>query len=1110
MGGTLRKTALELIHENKRTKSTELEIGCCDLIQIPEEISELTWLETLILADNCEIWTGANWYFYESENGGSNKGLLDLKPLSNLSGLRELVIAGTKVEDLSPIKNLSELRYLDISSTNVTNLEQLISFEKLETLDVSYIVQRDYTLLSSLTSLKIIRIHKTSVSDLTPLSKLPHLEALSFMGEENGKAVDFKPLVSLESLQALDIWSVNESILNCLSNCRSLRFLSIWSPKFSDLEPLKNLTKLQGLFFSSSPVTNLSLLKNMTNLEFLDASNTDVVDISPIKYLEKLQELFISDTKVTDITPLKDLISLRTLGVNATKITDLSPISKLINLHSLNISETKISDLTPLNNLNSLEWIDASSTKISDLTPLAGHKEIIKLNISNTNVSDLSPLRHLFVEEFPILENRFSVKPGLSVINCPLKTPPPEIVSQGSEAIDNFFKEIKKGDVAYLYEAKLLILGEGGAGKTSLLRRLYKPDQPLPTEQDTTKGIDIHRYKYTLKNGQEFNLNIWDFGGQEIYHATHQFFLTRRSVYILVDDTRKNHKSVSDDGFKYWLDLISVFGENSTTIIFQNEKGGRSKAIDFAGIKAKYGNVVDCFSGNLEQLNAVDKLRLGIEYYASNLNHIGDELPASWVKIRSEIEERAKSVFYISLQEYFDIYRKHINLDQTKALHLSQYLHDLGVFLHFQENPLLKRTVILQNEWATEAVFKILDDEIVKRNFGRFDHSDYQRLWQDSKYSDMHLELLELMKRFELCYELVDSSPKTMLAPQLLKPTKPDALEGWKKIGDLTLRYRYDFMPKGIISRLMVRLNRYVSQPEMAWNNGILFENNDTEVIVELMPSGSDIEIRARGPESNILLNAVSMDLEAINNSFHTLDTKVDKLIPCICKECLVSFQPELFSHKNLLKRKFDKRFSIECPKSYEYVDVIELLDGIRSETTKDSSRTVKTLIQPDTHIKIFLASSSELKDDRDRFDLYFRQKNDRLIKRGKYLEIIRWEVFLDQISETRKQDDYNDAVLDCDIFICLFFSKTGTFTEEEFDIAHEQFKKTSKPKIYTYFKDDNLKSSDINRDDIVSLLEFKEKLRTLGHFHSTYYNIEDLILKFGDQLDLLFDKGIF
>src|SRR5262249_49800630 len=157
--------------------------------------------------------------------------------------------------------------------------------------------------------------------------------------------------------------------------------------------------------------------------------------------------------------------------------------------------------------------------------------------------------------------------------------------------------------------------------------------------------------------------------------------------------------------FKYWLELIDVFGGHSPTLIFQNEKGGRSKAIDISGIRQRYDNVKELYGGNLERHDAADKARDAIEYYASTLSHIGEQLPARWIKMREEIEVLAKEKPYVPVEKYFDIYRKHIEFDETRALFLSRYLHDLGVFLHFQDDPLLRRTVILHNEWATDAVF---------------------------------------------------------------------------------------------------------------------------------------------------------------------------------------------------------------------------------------------------------------------------------------------------------------------------------------------------------------------------------------------------------------------
>ena len=171
---------------------------------------------------------------------------------------------------------------------------------------------------------------------------------------------------------------------------------------------------------------------------------------------------------------------------------------------------------------------------------------------------------------------------------------------------------------------------------------------------------------------------------------------------------------------------------------------------------------------------------------------------------------------YIGQQEYFDIYTRFLPFDRTKALHLSRYLHDLGVFLHFQDDALLSRTVILQNPWATQAVYRILDDEKIKQQAGRFNSADCARLWHDISYADMQPELLALMERFELCYVLPDSQPRTWLVPQMLPASKPGSLRNWGKVGDQALHYRYAMMPKGIISRLIVRLHRFLPSPAQA------------------------------------------------------------------------------------------------------------------------------------------------------------------------------------------------------------------------------------------------------------------------------------------------------
>ncbi len=197
-------------------------------------------------------------------------------------------------------------------------------------------------------------------------------------------------------------------------------------------------------------------------------------------------------------------------------------------------------------------------------------------------------------------------------------------------------------------------------------------------------------------------------------------------------------------------------------------------------------------------------------------------------------------------------------------------------------------------------------------------------------------------------------------------------------------------------------------------------------------------------------------------------------------------------------------------PTSISSTDVAELVRNL-SESTRAASA-APTAHQPSSAssvsssstLDIFLACSDELREDRDALDLYMRQLNDSLTAGGKYLRVIRWENSLDAMSETRTQDEYNKAVRSCDIFISLFFTKTGQFTREEFYAAHGQFLQTGRPYIYTFFKNADIKTGTAQRADLTSLWDFQEELKRLGHFYSRYDNIDQLKRMFRDQLDKL------
>jgi uncharacterized protein YjbI with pentapeptide repeats len=193
------------------------------------------------------------------------------------------------------------------------------------------------------------------------------------------------------------------------------------------------------------------------------------------------------------------------------------------------------------------------------------------------------------------------------------------------------------------------------------------------------------------------------------------------------------------------------------------------------------------------------------------------------------------------------------------------------------------------------------------------------------------------------------------------------------------------------------------------------------------------------------------------------------------------------------------KRFLKGCQLDDRIIRLFAHMSENSGEKAEDSMKT----------IKIFLASSEELREDREEFERYFRQQNDQLREEGLYLEIVRWENFLDAMSETRLQDEYNREVRECDIFVSLFMTKTGKYTEEEFDVAHRAFTENKRPLIYTFFKDAQTSIGDADRETVKSLWRFQDKLKELGHFYTKYDNTEHLKRHFKDQLEKLREKKL-
>ncbi len=620
----------------------------------------------------------------------------------------------------------------------------------------------------------------------------------------------------------------------------------------------------------------------------------------------------------------------KTLNLSLYNLKELpKELFELKQLSKLDISHNQISDISLLGKLSQLQSLNLSYNQISDISTIHELKQLSVLNLNNNQVTDISPLEYLFEKKLLANNTGIFLPQGIYFSGNPIIVPPKEILQRGHKSTLNYFKEIKKQGVDYLYEAKMLIIGEGGAGKTSLATKLQHPEKALPKEDDTTKGIDIQKMTFPCREDKEFTINLWDFGGQEIYHATHQFFLTKRSLYLLVDDTRKDDKTVNDATFKYWLQTVELFGDGSPLLIIQNEKGDRSKDIDLAGMQGRFDFIKGKHATNLLSGRGLEQVKRAIEYHIQELPHIGEPLPKQWIKIREEIIRVSAYEAYITLHQYYEICKQFEIPEKERALSLSQYLHDLGTFLHFQNNSLLKKSIILQNKWATDAVYKVLDHEGIKAKNGRFAKREVAGIWSDSTYAEMHDDLLELMLEFELCYAL-DDKKERFLIPQLLPASKPTAFT-WDNLDNIQLKYDYDFMPKGLLSRFIVRTNRYIKDLDKAWKSGVVLEKENTWALVQETFASNEISIRVRGTHQKSLMTTIKDALDALNDTYEGI--RVHKKIPCNCTTCSSLDTPHFYDYNNILERIRDQKKTIECNKKpYEDVSVFSLIDNLFSD----------------------------------------------------------------------------------------------------------------------------------------------------------------------------------
>ncbi len=524
----------------------------------------------------------------------------------------------------------------------------------------------------------------------------------------------------------------------------------------------------------------------------LDTTFEEVKELSPIanwlgkhaKYCtddrRRINAIFISYIRNMDYIPLffkyHDVNSIKYLQLKYCELKDISFLKELKNLTQLDLSSNQISDISFIKDLKKLRSLSLSSNQISDISFIKDLKNLWGLNLRSNQINNISPLKNLKrTINFNLRSNQIKILPkwitqflvdiiwkedgsGLNLYGNPIETPPIEIVKQGKQAIKDWFNSPKADN----HEIKLILTGNTTAGKTSLLNFLMTGE--YKETNNSTHGINIKRWKPF--EDKELNVNIWDFGGQEYYHATHRLFLTSNSVYVLLWEKCKNKsdlfpteikisgkekaeiKDLQHYDYSYWLKLIRKYDRPNQTG-FQN-LSGLSPIFMVQNKIDEAGNETEPTNDQLQKDFAVTgdyhiSIKNAFEEKETNKKHwrkfndfkqdlidelqkaaTGKEIQLYIANIREAIRQKQnENIWNWETYEKFCYDEAKAEMTAERMKILTQYLHDTGVILYFgydEELPkesILRDTVFINPKYVCDTIYDILDYKVQEEN-GKF------------------------------------------------------------------------------------------------------------------------------------------------------------------------------------------------------------------------------------------------------------------------------------------------------------------------------------------------------------------------------------------------------
>ena len=724
------------------------------------------------------------------------------------------------------------------------------------------------------------------------------------------------------NLQDNQLAAVPESLGN-LTALTTLNLSTNWLAAVP--EWLGNLTTLTTLNLSGNRLAAVpESLGNLTALTTLDLSRNRLAAVpESLGNLTALTTLDLWGNRLALAQEwLGNLTALTTLDLSGNRLAAVpESLGNLTALTTLNLSRNRLAAMPEsLGNLTALTTLNLSGNRLAAVPESLGNLTALTTLDLSTNQLTALPLRLVDLLAGGLL-------PVLG--GNPLADPLPELAARGAAELATYLRSLY--DAVPQYEAKLLVVGEGNVGKTSLIAALRSA--PFVEGRPTTHGIEITLLTiHDSQAGREMTLRGWDFGGQELYRVTHQFFFTHHALYLVGWNARQGREQDEVEG---WLRRIRLrVGHDARALLVATHCAERRPELDYPHLELIFpGMLAGAFETDSRTGLGIGLLRQAIGEEAARLPQMGQLWSPRWMAAREDILALGKAepqIWYAQFAATCE--QRGLSEDETSTL--AKLMHDLGLIIYYSDDEGLRDIVVLNPEWLTKAISHVLEDEATRQAGGILDHAQLRRIWGDRAGYEAryHPYFLRLMEKFDISYRIEGDETRSLVA-QLVPLQRPSL--AWQLasappagIRTLTLLCRMSEPAPGLIPWLTVRHHR--DSTGTYWRHGVFLRHRiaayGSEALLELRGS-TELTVQVRAPSPDLYFNVLRDSIEdLITRRWPGLNYRL--YIPCPGTAADRSPCTGMFPLDGLLRQREGGQAAVACMDCPATPDISALLTG--------------------------------------------------------------------------------------------------------------------------------------------------------------------------------------